>query len=73
MFTSTPCAPEIDAFSSNGLDIACWAANSALSSPDAIPVPITASPIFFITVTTSAKSKLTRPCTLIKSDIPFEA
>ena len=61
IFTKTPCAPAIDALSRSGLEIACCAANTARSSPLAVPVPITASPIFFIIVSTSAKSKLTRP------------
>ena len=61
IFTSTPCAPAIDALSRRGLDIACWAANAALSSPCAVPVPIIASPMFFITVSTSAKSKFIIP------------
>ena len=37
------------------------AAKAALSSPCAMPVPIIASPIFFMMVSTSAKSKLIIP------------
>ena len=63
----------MDALSSNGLEIACWDARTARSSPPAIPVPMMASPIFFIIVSTSAKSRLISPWTLIKSEIPFAA
>ena len=65
----TPRAPSI-VVSSNGLWIACFAASSALFSPDALPIPICAIPVFNIIVFTSAKSRFTSPGTLIKSDIP---
>ena len=65
----TPLAPSIDV-SSNGLCTACFAASSALFSPDALPIPICAIPVSFIIVLTSAKSKFTVPVTAIKSDIP---
>ena len=45
-------------FSSNGDEIACNVASFARSSPDAFPVPITANPLSFIIVRTSAKSTL---------------
>ena len=66
----TPLAPSI-VVSSNGDWIACFAASSALFSPDALPIPICAIPVFSITALTSAKSRFTKPGTLIKSDIPW--
>ena len=68
-FMITPLAPSI-VVSSSGLWIACFAASSALFSPDAQPIPICAIPVFSIIVLTSAKSRFTSPGTLIKSDIP---
>ena len=65
----TPLAPSIDV-SSNGLWIACFAASSALFSPDALPIPMCAIPVLSIIVFTSAKSKFTSPGIAIKSDIP---
>ena len=73
MFTNTPCAPEMEALSSNGLEMACWDAKTARSSPLAVPVPITASPMFFMTVSTSAKSRLINPWTLMRSEMPLDA
>ena len=69
-FIITPLAPSI-VVSSIGLWIACLAASSALFSPDALPIPICAIPVFSIIVFTSAKSRFTSPGTLIKSDIPW--
>ena len=46
--------------SSSGLATACFTASSALSSPLALPIPICAIPLSFITVWTSAKSRLIR-------------
>ena len=69
MFIITPLAPSIDV-SNNGLSVACFAASSALFSPDALPIPICAIPVFNIIVFTSAKSRFTRPGTAIKSEIP---
>ncbi len=45
----------------------------ALFSPWAIPIPIKATPEFFITVSTSAKSTFIYPVTVIISAIPFTA
>ena len=69
MLIITPLAPSIEV-SSNGLCTACFAASSALFSPDALPIPICAIPVFNIIVFTSAKSKFTNPGIAIKSDIP---
>lgn len=50
-------APSI-VVSSSGLATACLTASSALSSPLACPIPMCAIPLSFITVCTSAKSRL---------------
>ena len=63
-------APSI-VVSSNGLATACLAASMALFSPTPIPIPIIALPRLAIIALTSAKSKLTRPDTAIKSDIDW--
>ena len=68
MFTIADLAPEICA-SNNGDWIAFSAAEIALSSPSAIPIPINARPWFCITLRTSAKSKFTNAGTAIKSEI----
>ena len=47
--------------------MAASAARSARFSPEASPVPIIALPISRITVRTSAKSRLIRPCFTIRS------
>ena len=59
--------------SSSGLATASFTASIALSSPLAVPMPMCASPLSFITVCTSAKSRLIRAGTLIKSVIPATA
>ena len=59
--------------SSNGLATASFTASVALSSPVDMPIPICASPLSFITVCTSAKSKLINAGTLIKSVMPCTA
>ena len=59
--------------SSNGLATASFTASIALSSPFAIPIPICASPLSFITVCTSAKSRLISAGRLIRSVIPCTA
>ena len=56
--------------SSSGLATACLTASSALSSPRPEPIPICAIPLSFITVWISAKSRLIRDGTLIRSVIP---
>ncbi len=66
----TPRAPLTDVPSSNGLEIARRAASIARSWPSAMPVPIIASPIPDMMVLTSAKSRLMRPGTRIRSEIP---
>ena len=52
------------------LEIASVAASAARLSPEAIPIPIIAVPAPFIMVHTSAKSRLIRPGTVIKSVMP---
>ena len=59
--------------SSNGLSTAMRTASVAFSSPFAVPIPICASPLSFITVCTSAKSRLIKAGRLIKSVIPCTA
>ena len=59
--------------SRSGLVTACFTASTALSSPVAVPIPIWATPLLIITVLTSAKSRLIRPGTLIRSVIPCTA
>ena len=49
--------------------MAFWAAIRARSSPEASPVPIIALPISVMTVRTSAKSRLIRPGSTIRSVI----
>ena len=61
-------APLIDV-SKSGDDTAYLAASTALFSPAPTPIAIRALPLSFITALTSAKSRLTRPATAIKSDI----
>ena len=70
MLSKTPLAPSIED-SNNGLLIACFAASSALFSPLALPIPIWAIPVSYMIVFTSAKSRFTRPLSVIKSDIPW--
>ncbi len=53
--------------------IACSTAFVALPSPDAIAVPIIATPLFFITVVMSAKSVLMCIVVVIMSAIPLAA
>ena len=65
-------APEI-VVSSNGLSTAIFTASLALSSPLPLPIPIWAIPLSFITVWTSAKSRLMIAGTLIRSVIPCTA
>ena len=50
--------------------MAFLAASMARVSPDAIPIPISAVPLFSITVLTSAKSTLINPGMAIISAIP---
>ncbi|MBT9142715.1 MAG: hypothetical protein DDT29_01109 [Dehalococcoidia bacterium] len=69
MFKRTPRAPSIDV-SNNGLAIAFFAASTVRLSPEPTPIPMRAAPVSFIIVFTSAKSKLIRPGTAIKSEMP---
>ena len=64
----TPFAPFI-AVSKSGLEIAIFAAASALSLPLARPTPMCAYPASFMIDVTSAKSRLTRPGNKIRSEI----
>ena len=70
MLISTPRAPCMETSSRSGLAMAASAASVARLSPSASPVPIMALPISFITVLTSAKSRLIRPGLTIKSVMP---
>ena len=70
IFTNTPLAFLRLISSSNSLPIASVAASVALSLPDALPVPIIATPFSDITALTSAKSTLTLPVFIITSEIP---
>ncbi len=73
MFMSTPRAPSMDTSSSSGLVMAFMAASRARDSPRAMPAPIMARPDSPITAFTSAKSRLMRPGTMIRSEMPFTA
>ena len=73
MLISTPWAPSMDRSSSSGLEIAARAASTARSSPRAVPVPISATPISFMIVRTSAKSRLMSPWIVMRSEIPRTA
>ena len=53
--------------------MALLAASIALFSPEDRPVPMNATPMPFITVLTSAKSRLTRPGFVIRSETPWTA
>src|SRR5712664_3503450 len=68
-----PLAPSMDVSSSSGLAIAFWAASSARLAPLPTPVPIMAMPMPDMIVRTSAKSRLTRPGTRIRSEMPWTA
>src|ERR1700741_246387 len=70
MASSTPCAPSIEASSSGEL-IAFCAACTALPSPRAEPMPISALPAPDITPFTSAKSRLIRPGVVVRSVMPW--
>ena len=50
--------------------MACWAASTARLSPEATPTPIIAVPAPFMTVVTSAKSRLIRPGMVMRSVMP---
>src|SRR4029079_14766954 len=69
MFSSTPVAPA-SVVSSSGDETAAVAAAVARPSPRAIPIPISADPASRMIVRTSAKSRLTRPGTVMRSVMP---
>ncbi|MNN51840.1 hypothetical protein D3C81_1665010 [compost metagenome] len=69
IFIMTPLAPSI-VVSRSGLIMALRAASAARFSPVARPIPISAEPRSVIIVFTSAKSRLIRPGTAIRSEIP---
>ena len=56
--------------SSSGELMAALAASTARFSPPATPIPMSAEPASFMTVRTSAKSRLMRPGTVIRSVMP---
>jgi hypothetical protein len=66
----TPRAPLTDASSSSGLEIARAAATLARSLPSPRPVPMIAMPMPDMMVFTSAKSRLIRPGTRMRSEMP---
>ena len=66
-------APWIDCSSRSGFEIARCAASTARCSPVAVPVPMSAMPMFSMTVFTSAKSRFTMPGTVMRSLIPCTA
>ena len=68
--SSTPCAPSMLA-SSSGEEIASSAAWTARSSPRAEPMPMSAVPASCMTDFTSAKSRLIRPGTEMRSVMPW--
>mmetsp|Transcript_22273 Transcript_22273/g.56862 ORF Transcript_22273/g.56862 Transcript_22273/m.56862 type:complete len:391 (-) Transcript_22273:83-1255(-) len=67
MFTSRPFADLIVSSPSSGFVSASTAALIALSSPSACPDPMIAFPVDFITLVTSAKSRLIRPGSTMRS------
>ena len=69
-FSKIPVAPSIEA-SRRGDETAARAASAARFSPDAMPMPINADPASRMIVRTSAKSRFTRPGTVIRSVIPW--
>ena len=62
-------APSSDC-SSSGEEIAARAASTARLSPRATPMPMSADPASFMIVRTSAKSRLIRPGTVMRSVMP---
>ena len=69
MLNKTPVAPSIDS-SNKGLLTAWRAASTARFSPVALPIPISAGPVFSMTVLTSAKSTLIIPGEVMRSEMP---
>ena len=73
MFTRRPVAPSRVTSSSSGELMAACMASTARLSPEERPVPISAMPWLLMMVRTSAKSTLTMPCTVIRSEMPCTA
>ena len=69
---STPLAPSMEV-SSRGLEMAILAASSALPLPAARPTPMWAMPAFFMMAVTSAKSRLMKPVSRIRSEMDCTA
>ena len=59
------------ALSSSGLEMAWLAASAARLSPEPTPMPIMAVPASLMMVRTSAKSRLMRPGTVMRSVMPW--
>ena len=57
--------------SSRGEEMAASAARMARSSPVASPMPMRAVPASFMMALTSAKSRLTRPGIVMRSEMPL--
>ncbi len=70
MLSSTPVAPSIDD-SRSGDDTAMRAASPARFGPSASPMPMSAEPASRMIVRTSAKSRFTRPGTVMRSVMPW--
>jgi hypothetical protein len=73
MFSRIPWAPWIVLSSRSGDEMAFWAASTARLSPLDVPVPMRAIPIPDMMFFTSAKSRLMRPGTVMRSEIPLTA
>ena len=69
---STPRAPWMEV-SSSGLEMAMRAASSALPLPAARPTPMCAMPAFFMMAVTSAKSRLMKPVSRMRSEMDCTA
>ena len=67
------CVAPLIVVSNKGEATASLTASIAFSSPCALPIPMWAIPLSFITVCTSAKSRLIRAGKLIRSVIPWTA
>ena len=70
MESRTRVAPSMEV-SSRRLEMASVAASTARLSPEAVPMPIMAVPAPRMMVQTSAKSRLMRPGTVIRSVMPW--
>ncbi len=70
MLSRMPVAPSTEA-SSSGDEMAALADSEARFSPLATPMPMSAEPASFMMALTSAKSRLMRPGTVIRSVMPW--